>query len=64
MLTAATTWVGLIQRAVDIFDLDEWHRFDDDEVTTVKIEDILALRGGGDWHMAYYLIYRKLVTDL
>ena len=43
---------------------DEWNRFDDDYVTPVKIEDILALRGGGDWHMAYYLIYRKLVTDL
>jgi ubiquitin carboxyl-terminal hydrolase 14 len=38
-------------------------RYDDDEVTKVKIDDILALRGGGDWHMAYYLIYRKLVSD-
>jgi ubiquitin carboxyl-terminal hydrolase 14 len=45
-------------------DPDEWHRFDDDDVTKVKTEDILALRGGGDWHMAYYLIYRHLVTDL
>ena len=42
---------------------DEWYRFDDDDVTKVKTEDILALRGGGDWHMAYYLVYRKLVTD-
>jgi ubiquitin carboxyl-terminal hydrolase 14 len=43
---------------------DEWYRYDDDDVTKVKIEDVLALRGGGDWHMAYYLIYRKLVSDL
>jgi len=22
----------------------------------------MALRGGGDWHMAYLLVYRKLET--
>jgi len=43
---------------------EEWHKYDDDLVTPVKMEDILALRGGGDWHMAYYLVYRKIVTDL
>ena len=43
---------------------DEWYRYDDDDVTKVKIDDILALRGGGDWHMAYYLVYRKIVSDL
>jgi ubiquitin carboxyl-terminal hydrolase 14 len=40
--------------------VDEWLKYDDDIVTVVKTEDILALRGGGDWHMAYYCIYRKL----
>ncbi len=35
-------------------------KYDDDITTFVKIDDILSLRGGGDWHMAYYLIYRKL----
>jgi ubiquitin carboxyl-terminal hydrolase 14 len=39
---------------------DHWLKFDDDLVTKQSIEDILNLRGGGDWHMAYYLIYRKL----
>jgi hypothetical protein len=33
---------------------------DDDICTVVKSEDILALRGGGDWHTAYINIYRKL----
>ena len=39
---------------------DEWYQCDDDFVTRVKTEDILNLKGGGDWHMAYMLIYRKL----
>lgn len=39
---------------------DAWLKFDDDVVTQVTIDDILNLRGGGDWHMAYYLIYRRL----
>lgn len=39
---------------------DQWLCFDDDIVTTVKTDDILALRGGGDWHTAYLCIYRKL----
>ena len=41
---------------------DKWLCFDDDIVTTVKTDDILALRGGGDWHTAYLTIYRKLET--
>jgi len=39
---------------------DKWLKYDDDIVTDVSIEDVLNLRGGGDWHMAYYLVYRKL----
>lgn len=39
---------------------EDWLKYDDDKVTEVKTDDILNLRGGGDWHMAYYLIYRKL----
>ncbi|KAL4446057.1 hypothetical protein ABPG74_011049 [Tetrahymena malaccensis] len=38
---------------------DVWQRFDDSTVTEVSIDEILDLRGGGDRHMAYYLIYRK-----
>ena len=39
---------------------DDWLQCDDDIVTTCKTDDILALRGGGDWHTAYMCIYRKL----
>lgn len=39
---------------------DDWLQCDDDIVTTVKTDDILALRGGGDWHTAYMAFYRKL----
>jgi len=41
---------------------DRWVCYDDDLVSEVSIEDILALRGGGDWHMGYYLLYRKLAV--
>ncbi|XP_030068781.1 ubiquitin carboxyl-terminal hydrolase 14 isoform X2 [Microcaecilia unicolor] len=36
---------------------DEWIKFDDDKVSTVTPEDILRLSGGGDWHIAYVLLY-------
>jgi ubiquitin carboxyl-terminal hydrolase 14 len=39
---------------------DTWMCFDDDIVTTVKTDDIMGLRGGGDWHTAYLAIYRKI----
>ena len=41
---------------------DTWLCFDDDIVSTVKTDDILQLKGGGDWHTAYLTIYRKLET--
>lgn len=37
--------------------LDEWIKFDDDKVSIVTPEDILRLSGGGDWHIAYVLLY-------
>ncbi|XP_023671471.1 ubiquitin carboxyl-terminal hydrolase 14 [Paramormyrops kingsleyae] len=36
---------------------DEWVKFDDDKVSLVAPEDILKLSGGGDWHIAYILLY-------
>uniref|UniRef100_A0A3B4EEU3 Ubiquitin carboxyl-terminal hydrolase n=1 Tax=Pygocentrus nattereri TaxID=42514 RepID=A0A3B4EEU3_PYGNA len=36
---------------------DEWVKFDDDKVSVVTPEDILKLSGGGDWHIAYVLVY-------
>lgn len=36
---------------------DDWLKCDDDVVSPVKGEDILKLSGGGDWHIAYVLLY-------
>ena len=35
-----------------------WWKFDDDTVTQVKEDEIVKLAGGGDWHMAYLLVYK------
>ena len=37
---------------------EDWYVFDDDEVSPCKTEDILKLKGGGDWHMSYLNFYR------
>lgn len=34
-----------------------WALFDDDQIIPKTQEDVLALSGGGDWHMAYLLMY-------
>ena len=39
---------------------DDWVQCDDDICSNVKTEEILALRGGGDWHTAYLSLYRKV----
>ena len=39
---------------------DDWLQCDDDIVTVVKTDDILMLKGGGDWHTAYLCFYRKI----
>ena len=39
---------------------DFWWKFDDDKVSEVKTQEILDLRGGGDWHTSYLNIYRAL----
>uniref|UniRef100_H2Y5T7 Ubiquitin carboxyl-terminal hydrolase n=1 Tax=Ciona savignyi TaxID=51511 RepID=H2Y5T7_CIOSA len=36
---------------------DEWMKCDDDNVTPVTSEEVLKLSGGGDWHIAYVLLY-------
>eukprot|EP01136_Pigoraptor_vietnamica_P011581 Opistho-1_new@50594 len=43
---------------------DNWLKYDDDKVSPVHTEDILKLSGGGDWHIAYVLLYssRSLPT--
>jgi ubiquitin carboxyl-terminal hydrolase 14 len=38
----------------------KWILFDDDKLSIKTEEDILALSGGGDWHMAYVLLYKAI----
>ena len=40
--------------------IDSWTLFDDDVTHEKKEEDILALKGGGDHHMGYMLVYRAI----
>lgn len=39
-------------------DDSSWIQFDDDKLIPMKESEILSLSGGGDWHMAYLLLYR------
>lgn len=39
---------------------DKWTKYDDDTITTVNVSDILELKGGGDWHMSYICIYKRM----
>ena len=39
---------------------DKWLKYDDDEVTMVTTNDVLELKGGGDWHMAYICFFKQL----
>jgi ubiquitin carboxyl-terminal hydrolase 14 len=34
----------------------------DDELNFKTAEDVLALNGGGDWHMAYLLMYKAVTV--
>ncbi len=37
-----------------------WFKYDDDKVSVHTEEDVKKLSGGGDWHMAYLLQYRRV----
>lgn len=50
---------GEVQKIADTDENNEdWFVFDDDEVSPCKTEDVLKLKGGGDWHMSYLNFYR------
>mmetsp|Transcript_56981 Transcript_56981/g.63708 ORF Transcript_56981/g.63708 Transcript_56981/m.63708 type:complete len:571 (-) Transcript_56981:139-1851(-) len=50
---------GKVQKIADTDEENEdWFVFDDDEVSACKTEDVLKLKGGGDWHMSYLNFYR------
>ena len=43
---------------------DKWLKYDDSEVTMVTTNEVLELKGGGDWHMAYICFFRQLEVPL
>jgi ubiquitin carboxyl-terminal hydrolase 14 len=50
---------GAVEKIGDTeVDNEDWFVFDDDEVSPCKTEDVLKLKGGGDWHMSYLNFYR------
>ena len=50
---------GKVEKSAETgVDNEPWYVFDDDEVSPCKTEDILKLKGGGDWHMSYLNFYR------
>ena len=50
---------GKVEKIADTNeDNEDWFVFDDDEVSPCKTEDVLKLKGGGDWHMSYLIFYR------
>lgn len=56
-VSCCITFVSSARNCVLSSTLDEWIKFDDDKVSIVTPEDILRLSGGGDWHIAYVLLY-------
>ena len=43
---------------------DKWLKYDDSEVTMVSTNEVLELKGGGDWHMAYICFFKQLEVPL
>lgn len=39
---------------------DEWIRYNDEKVSVVTEEDIENLKGSGDWHCSFLLIYQQI----
>lgn len=42
----------------------EWIQYDDENMKPVREEEIMLLNGGGDWHMAYLLLYKAKTVDM
>lgn len=57
--SASSSSGGKVEKIADSDeDNEDWFVFDDDEVSPCKTEDVLKLKGGGDWHMSYLNFYR------
>jgi ubiquitin carboxyl-terminal hydrolase 14 len=55
---------GKVEKIADTDeDNEDWFVFDDDEVSPCKTEDVLKLKGGGDWHMSYINFYRAVSSS-
>ncbi|GAA5962266.1 hypothetical protein JCM8115_004272 [Rhodotorula mucilaginosa] len=56
-------WCAASPSGSDTADVDpdqtEWYKFDDDKVSLVSRDKILALEGGGEDHCAYILLYKS-----
>lgn len=48
-------YVGWVKK-----DKKKWLVFDDETVAEIDAERVKELYGGGDWHMAYMCLYRKM----
>lgn len=53
-------YVAWVKQALD----GTWVCFDDEKLTVRTQEEVLQLSGGGDWHMAYLLVYRAIMVDI
>lgn len=43
---------------------DKWIKYDDSNVSMVTTNEVLELKGGGDWHMAYICFFKQLEVPL
>lgn len=43
---------------------DKWLKYDDNNVSMVSTNEVLELKGGGDWHMAYICFFKQLEVPL
>uniref|UniRef100_A0A1J3JGT6 ubiquitinyl hydrolase 1 n=1 Tax=Noccaea caerulescens TaxID=107243 RepID=A0A1J3JGT6_NOCCA len=42
----------------------KWVQYDDDNTSLQREEDITKLSGGGDWHMAYIIMYKARLVSM
>lgn len=40
-----------------------WYKCDDEKIQQIQETDIGNLSGGGDWHIAYYCLFKKVEIE-
>lgn len=53
-------YIGWVKQKISDSNNKNWWKFDDANTSQVTEDDILQLSGGGDHHMAYLLMYRRI----